>query len=81
MSCVTTAFQDDRERKHLFLASSGQECDQWVSAIRNASYEQLKATLIMLRNKIKRLTDMVRLNSDALEGTYDFKLKLDISQK
>ncbi|XP_033637124.1 pleckstrin homology domain-containing family J member 1-like [Asterias rubens] len=52
------AFQDDRDKKHYFLASSGQLCDQWVSAIRVASYEQLKATLIMLHHKIKRLKEM-----------------------
>ncbi|XP_022105416.1 pleckstrin homology domain-containing family J member 1-like [Acanthaster planci] len=52
------AFQEDRERKHFFLAPTAQACDQWVLAIRNASYEQLKATWIMLRNKVKRLRDM-----------------------
>ncbi|XP_038056263.1 pleckstrin homology domain-containing family J member 1-like [Patiria miniata] len=52
------AFQEDRERKHFFLAPSAQLCDQWVQAIRSASYEQLKSTWIMLRSKIKRLTDM-----------------------
>ncbi|XP_022190532.1 pleckstrin homology domain-containing family J member 1-like [Nilaparvata lugens] len=49
-------FSDDPERKHLFTARTEDTVHQWVSAIRNATYEHLRSKSIVLQEKINHLT-------------------------
>ncbi|XP_068229979.1 uncharacterized protein [Palaemon carinicauda] len=48
--------EDDPERKHMFFAQNEQCVHTWVSKIVKASYEHLRAQLIMLRIQIRRKT-------------------------
>ncbi|XP_068229974.1 sesquipedalian-1-like isoform X2 [Palaemon carinicauda] len=49
-------WKDDPERKHMFFAQNEQCVHTWVSKIVKASYEHLRAQLIMLRIQIRRKT-------------------------
>ncbi|XP_066976151.1 pleckstrin homology domain-containing family J member 1-like [Macrobrachium rosenbergii] len=52
----TIQWKDDPERKHMFFAQNEQSVHTWVSKIVKASYEHLRAQLIMLRVQIRRKT-------------------------
>ncbi|KAK7080945.1 Pleckstrin y domain-containing J member 1, partial [Halocaridina rubra] len=47
---------DDPEKKHMFFAQSEQSVLTWMNKIVQASYEHLRAKMIMLRVQIRRKT-------------------------
>nr|XP_045606635.1 sesquipedalian-1-like [Procambarus clarkii] len=49
-------WKDDPERKHLFFAQSENSVHSWINKIIHASYEHMRAQLIMLRVQIRRKT-------------------------
>uniref|UniRef100_A0A0P4W4N6 Pleckstrin homology domain-containing family J member 1 n=1 Tax=Scylla olivacea TaxID=85551 RepID=A0A0P4W4N6_SCYOL len=49
-------WKDDLERKHLFFASSEASAVTWMNKLINASYEHLRAQMVMLRVQIRRKT-------------------------
>ncbi|KAG0716288.1 Pleckstrin y domain-containing family J member 1 [Chionoecetes opilio] len=48
--------QDDMERKHLFFAQSEASAFTWVNKLIHASYEHIRAQMVMLRVQIRRKT-------------------------
>lgn len=49
-------WKDDLERKHMFFASSEASAVAWMNKLINASYEHLRAQMVMLRVQIRRKT-------------------------
>lgn len=49
-------WKDDPERKHLFFAKTEASVHAWINKILHASYEHMRAQLIMLRVHIRRKT-------------------------
>ncbi|XP_063238911.1 pleckstrin homology domain-containing family J member 1-like [Bacillus rossius redtenbacheri] len=49
-------FRDEPERKHVFCGRSEAYVQQWVAAVKQASYEHWRSQLILLQSKISRRT-------------------------
>ncbi|XP_043194126.1 pleckstrin homology domain-containing family J member 1-like [Amphibalanus amphitrite] len=54
--CFSLTFDSDRERRHLMACVSAAAADQWVAALRAASYESRRKQLKELRSKLLNLT-------------------------
>ncbi|XP_037680072.1 pleckstrin homology domain-containing family J member 1 isoform X1 [Choloepus didactylus] len=55
-SVFSISFIEDPERKYHFECSSEEQCEQWTEALRQASYEFMRKTLISYRNEIQKMT-------------------------
>lgn len=49
-------FSDDPEKKHIFSARTEDTVNQWVSAVKKATYEYWRSRLILLQKKINGIT-------------------------
>lgn len=49
-------FLEDPERKYVFECGSEEQCRQWTEALRRASYEVMRRSLIFYRNEIQKMT-------------------------
>uniref|UniRef100_A0A2K5R988 Sesquipedalian n=1 Tax=Cebus imitator TaxID=2715852 RepID=A0A2K5R988_CEBIM len=49
-------FIEDPERKYHFECSSEEQCQEWMEALRRASYEFMRRSLIFYRNEIRKVT-------------------------
>ncbi|XP_077981686.1 pleckstrin homology domain-containing family J member 1-like [Glandiceps talaboti] len=67
-------YQDDGDKKHYFVCSSDKQCQQWVIALRKASYESLQTTLASLQAKIMKRTGKDPLLSAAIQNIQDKQL-------
>ncbi|XP_017362973.1 pleckstrin homology domain-containing family J member 1 isoform X2 [Cebus imitator] len=50
------SFIEDPERKYHFECSSEEQCQEWMEALRRASYEFMRRSLIFYRNEIRKVT-------------------------
>ncbi|CAH1242819.1 pleckstrin homology domain-containing family J member 1-like isoform X2 [Branchiostoma lanceolatum] len=50
------ALQDDPECKYYFACRSFDECTDWLTALRNASYENMRSNILLLQGKLSRQT-------------------------
>ncbi|XP_078576097.1 pleckstrin homology domain-containing family J member 1-like isoform X2 [Branchiostoma floridae x Branchiostoma japonicum] len=55
------ALQDDPECKYYFACRSFEECTDWLTALRNASYENMRSNIMLLQSKLSRHTGQQRL--------------------
>eukprot|EP00074_Homo_sapiens_P102409 XP_016882416.1 pleckstrin homology domain-containing family J member 1 isoform X2 [Homo sapiens] len=53
------SFIEDPERKYHFECSSEEQCQEWMEALRRASYEFMRRSLIFYRNEIRKVTGKV----------------------
>uniref|UniRef100_A0A2K5XR58 Pleckstrin homology domain-containing family J member 1 n=1 Tax=Mandrillus leucophaeus TaxID=9568 RepID=A0A2K5XR58_MANLE len=53
------SFIEDPERKYHFECSSEEQCQEWMEALRRASYEFMRRSLVFYRNEIRKVTGKV----------------------
>ncbi|XP_038595883.1 pleckstrin homology domain-containing family J member 1 isoform X5 [Tachyglossus aculeatus] len=51
-----SGFSEEPDRKYYFECSSEEQCQEWVEALRRASYEFMRRSLIFYRNEIQKVT-------------------------
>ncbi|XP_025932287.1 pleckstrin homology domain-containing family J member 1 isoform X2 [Apteryx rowi] len=50
------SFIEEPERKYCFECDSEQQCQEWIEALKRASYEFMRRSLIFYRNEIQKMT-------------------------
>ncbi|XP_066889290.1 pleckstrin homology domain-containing family J member 1 isoform X1 [Kogia breviceps] len=55
-SGFSISFLEDPERKYHFECCSEEQCQEWMAALRRASYEFMRRSLIFYRNEIQKMT-------------------------
>uniref|UniRef100_A0A8D1N5S3 Pleckstrin homology domain-containing family J member 1 n=1 Tax=Sus scrofa TaxID=9823 RepID=A0A8D1N5S3_PIG len=55
-------FLEDPERKYHFECCSEEQCQEWMAALRRASYEFMRRSLVFYRNEIQKVTGKVLPN-------------------
>ncbi|NXS04375.1 PKHJ1 protein, partial [Oxylabes madagascariensis] len=65
-SLSLAGFIEEPERKYCFECATEEQCQEWVEALKRASYEFLRRSLIFYRNEIQKMTGKV---SESLQGT------------
>lgn len=50
------AFRDEHEKRHVLSGRSESQVEQWVNALKQASYEHWRSRLIMLQEKLCKKT-------------------------
>lgn len=50
------AFREEHEKRHIFSARSQCQVEQWVNALRQASYEYWRSRLIILQERLSKMT-------------------------
>jgi len=55
-SGFSISFMEDPERKYHFECCSEEQCQEWMGALRRASYEFMRRSLIFYRNEIQKMT-------------------------
>ncbi|KAM8925935.1 pleckstrin homology domain-containing family J member 1 isoform 2-T2 [Lycaon pictus] len=55
-SGFSICFMEDPERKYHFECCSEEQCQEWMVALRRASYEFMRRSLIFYRNEIQKMT-------------------------
>uniref|UniRef100_A0A2K5IKJ0 Sesquipedalian n=1 Tax=Colobus angolensis palliatus TaxID=336983 RepID=A0A2K5IKJ0_COLAP len=55
-SAFSISFIEDPERKYHFECSSEEQCQEWMEALRRASYEFMRRSLVFYRNEIRKVT-------------------------
>ena len=64
-NAFSVIFNDDNgEKKHTFIAENERHVKQWVTALKGASYQELRTRLVNLQIKLREKT-----NCDPLRGT------------
>ncbi|XP_025932286.1 pleckstrin homology domain-containing family J member 1 isoform X1 [Apteryx rowi] len=53
------SFIEEPERKYCFECDSEQQCQEWIEALKRASYEFMRRSLIFYRNEIQKMTGKV----------------------
>ncbi|KAM4709151.1 pleckstrin homology domain-containing family J member 1 [Discoglossus pictus] len=67
-------FVDEPDRKYVFECSSREQCDEWVQALTNASYEFMRKSLIFYRNEILKMTGNDPLAQYGISEEFRFQL-------
>ncbi|XP_037680073.1 pleckstrin homology domain-containing family J member 1 isoform X2 [Choloepus didactylus] len=73
-SVFSISFIEDPERKYHFECSSEEQCEQWTEALRQASYEFMRKTLISYRNEIQKMTGKDPLEQFGISEEARFQL-------
>ncbi|XP_020864484.1 pleckstrin homology domain-containing family J member 1 isoform X1 [Phascolarctos cinereus] len=60
-SGFSISFIEDPDRKYYFECSSEEQCQEWIDALRRASYEFMRRSLIFYRNEIQKMTGKVNI--------------------
>uniref|UniRef100_A0A8C5MD53 Pleckstrin homology domain-containing family J member 1 n=1 Tax=Leptobrachium leishanense TaxID=445787 RepID=A0A8C5MD53_9ANUR len=68
-------FIDEPERKYVFECSCKEQCDEWIKALTNASYEFMRRSLMYYRNEIFRLTGNDPLEQYGISEESRFQLE------
>uniref|UniRef100_A0A8C6RUK2 Pleckstrin homology domain-containing family J member 1 n=1 Tax=Nannospalax galili TaxID=1026970 RepID=A0A8C6RUK2_NANGA len=68
------SFLEDPERKYRFECCSQEQCKEWIEALRQASYEYMRRSLIFYRNEIKKMTGKDPLEQFGISEEARFKL-------
>uniref|UniRef100_A0A8C4J4G6 Sesquipedalian n=1 Tax=Dromaius novaehollandiae TaxID=8790 RepID=A0A8C4J4G6_DRONO len=50
------SFIEEPERKYCFECDSEEQCQEWIEALKRASYEFMRRSLIFYRNEIQKMT-------------------------
>ncbi|KAM5191037.1 pleckstrin homology domain-containing family J member 1 [Callospermophilus lateralis] len=68
------SFVEDPERKYHFECCSQEQCEQWTEALRRASYEYMRRSLIFYRNEIQKMTGKDPLEQFSISEETRFQL-------
>lgn len=68
------SFVEDPERKYRFECCSQEQCKEWIEALRQASYEYMRRSLIFYRNEIKKMTGKDPLEQFGISEEARFQL-------
>ncbi|XP_074240939.1 pleckstrin homology domain-containing family J member 1 isoform X2 [Saimiri boliviensis] len=68
------SFVEDPERKYHFECSSEEQCQEWMEALRRASYEFMRRSLIFYRNEIQKVTGKDPLEQFGISEEARFQL-------
>ncbi|XP_063514373.1 pleckstrin homology domain-containing family J member 1 isoform X3 [Pongo pygmaeus] len=68
------SFIEDPERKYHFECSSEEQCQEWMEALRQASYEFMRRSLIFYRNEIRKVTGKDPLEQFGISEEARFQL-------
>ncbi|XP_074240940.1 pleckstrin homology domain-containing family J member 1 isoform X4 [Saimiri boliviensis] len=69
-----SGFVEDPERKYHFECSSEEQCQEWMEALRRASYEFMRRSLIFYRNEIQKVTGKDPLEQFGISEEARFQL-------
>uniref|UniRef100_A0A671EW48 Pleckstrin homology domain-containing family J member 1 n=1 Tax=Rhinolophus ferrumequinum TaxID=59479 RepID=A0A671EW48_RHIFE len=67
-SGFSISFIEDPERKYHFECCSEEQCQEWMGALRRASYEFMRRSLIFYRNEIQKMTGKVGMGHGSGRG-------------
>nr|XP_004654969.1 pleckstrin homology domain-containing family J member 1 [Jaculus jaculus] len=74
--CVfSISFLEDPERKYHFECWSQEQCQEWTEALRRASYEYMRRSLIFYRHEIQKMTGKDPLEQFGISEEARFQLK------
>ncbi|XP_029821517.1 pleckstrin homology domain-containing family J member 1 [Manacus vitellinus] len=68
------SFIEEPERKYCFECASEEQCQEWVEALKRASYEFLRRSLIFYRNEIQKMTGKDPLEQYGISEEARFQL-------
>ncbi|XP_021786201.2 pleckstrin homology domain-containing family J member 1 isoform X2 [Papio anubis] len=68
------SFIEDPERKYHFECSSEEQCQEWMEALRRASYEFMRRSLVFYRNEIRKVTGKDPLEQFGISEEARFQL-------
>ncbi|NXI37748.1 PKHJ1 protein, partial [Galbula dea] len=68
------SFLEEPERKYCFECGSEQQCREWVEALRRASYEFMRSSLIFYRREIQKMTGRDPLEQYGISEEARFQL-------
>ncbi|EPY89477.1 pleckstriny domain-containing family J member 1-like protein [Camelus ferus] len=71
---ITVGFLEDPERKYHFECCSEEQCQEWMGALRRASYEFMRRSLIFYRNELQKMTGKDPLEQFGISGEARFQL-------
>ncbi|EHB06583.1 Pleckstrin-like protein domain-containing family J member 1 [Heterocephalus glaber] len=67
-------FIEDPERKYYFECCTQEQCQEWMEALRRASYEYMRCSLIFYRNEIQKMTGKDPLEQFGISEEARFQL-------
>uniref|UniRef100_A0A2K6Q4C5 Pleckstrin homology domain-containing family J member 1 n=1 Tax=Rhinopithecus roxellana TaxID=61622 RepID=A0A2K6Q4C5_RHIRO len=73
-SAFSISFIEDPERKYHFECSSEEQCQEWMEALRQASYEFMRRSLVFYRNEIRKVTGKDPLEQFGISEEARFQL-------
>uniref|UniRef100_A0A673V2S9 Sesquipedalian n=1 Tax=Suricata suricatta TaxID=37032 RepID=A0A673V2S9_SURSU len=73
-SGFSISFIEDPERKYHFECCSEEQCQEWMGALRRASYEFMRRSLIFYRNEIRKMTGKDPLEQFGISEEARFQL-------
>ncbi|OPJ88792.1 pleckstrin-like proteiny domain-containing family J member 1 [Patagioenas fasciata monilis] len=68
------SFIEEPERKYCFECDSEEQCREWVEALKRASYEFMRRSLIFYRNEIQKMTGKDPLEQFGISEEARFQL-------
>ncbi|XP_075060817.1 pleckstrin homology domain-containing family J member 1 [Mixophyes fleayi] len=68
-------FIDEPDRKYMFECNSREQCEEWVEALTNASYEFMRRSLLFYRNEILKMTGKDPLEQYGISEESRFQLE------
>lgn len=70
----SAGFLEDPERKYHFECCSEGQCREWVDALRRASYEFMRRSLVFYRSEIQKMTGKDPLEQFGISEEARFQL-------
>ncbi|NWU92650.1 PKHJ1 protein, partial [Upupa epops] len=67
-------FIEEPERKYCFECDSEEQCQEWIEALKRASYEFMRRSLIFYRNEIQKMTGKDPLEQYGISEETRFQL-------
>lgn len=68
------SFIEEPERKYCFECDSEEQCQEWIEALKRASYEFMRRSLIFYRNEIQKMTGKDPLEQFGISEEARFQL-------
>ncbi|NWR78204.1 PKHJ1 protein, partial [Centropus unirufus] len=68
------SFIEEPERKYCFECDSEEQCQEWIEALKRASYEFMRRSLIFYRNEIQKITGKDPLEQYGISEEARFQL-------
>lgn len=73
-SGFSISFLEDPDRKYHFECCSDAQCQEWIEALRRASYEFMRRSLIFYRSEIQKMTGKDPLEQFGISEEARFQL-------